>query len=73
MLNEPHLEKQALLWFDSVGYTRINHQERDDCHQVVLLSRLQASLQQINPSLPNVALELAIETLAHFQIKCTTS
>jgi type I restriction enzyme R subunit len=63
MLNEPHLEKQALLWFASVGYMQINHQERDDCHQVVLLPRLQASLQRINPSLPNVALELAIETL----------
>lgn len=63
MLNENHLEQQALLWFADSGYTLINHQPRDDYHQVILLSRLQASLQQINPSLPTIAIELAIETL----------
>lgn len=62
MLNENLLEQQTLSWFADNGYTIINP-GRDDYHQVVLFSRLQESLQRINPQLPLTAIELAIDVL----------
>jgi len=62
MLNENLLEQQTLSWFADNGYTVINP-DRDDYHQVVLFSRLQESLQRINPQLPLTAIELAIDVL----------
>ncbi|WP_064606725.1 type I restriction endonuclease subunit R [Photobacterium sp. J15] len=62
MITEDQLELQCLDWFKTLGYQYQNgydiapegdSPERDDYHQVALKSRLIASLERLNPTIPH--------------------
>jgi len=61
MLNESHVEEAAQVWFAELGYTILNGPdiapgevgaERDSFADVVLLGRLQAAIERLNPDIP---------------------
>lgn len=68
---EETLENALLSWFEELGYAREfgpdiapapdgSHPERDNYNQVVLVGRLQSALREINPGIPEIALDDAI-------------
>jgi type I restriction enzyme R subunit len=70
---EEALEAATVELFDELGWGTINayHEQcpdgmlgRDNESEVVLLSRLQSALRQLNPDLPAQAIDLAVEELA---------
>lgn len=72
MITEDQLEQLCLDWFRNGGYDCVfgpdiardgDTPERTDYHQVVLTSRLLAALQKINPHIPLVTLEEAVQTV----------
>ncbi|WP_240625297.1 type I restriction endonuclease subunit R [Halonotius pteroides] len=75
-MNEMELaEKPALQAFQNIGYDykpgselgpNSDEPERDSLSEVVLRDRLRAKLQELNPSLPNEAIEQAISKLIGF-------
>jgi type I restriction enzyme R subunit len=72
MLNEQQLEDLCIGWFQETGWRFVhgpdmapegNSPERVDYRQVILADRLLCALMQINPQLPQEALEQAVHTL----------
>ena len=70
---EDALETATVELFDELGWETVNayHEQcpggvlgRDNQGEVVLLSRLEPALQQLNPDLPTLAIELAVEEIA---------
>lgn len=68
-LTESDVEAAALAWFEALGYTAIHgadvapeqpNAERQSFADVVLIDRLRSALAQINPGIPNAALEEAL-------------
>ena len=68
-LTESDVEAAALAWFEDLGYTTIQgpdiapeqaNAERQSFADVVLIDRLRSALAQINPGIPNTALEEAL-------------
>jgi type I restriction enzyme R subunit len=67
---ESVVEEATLAWFEELGYTRLygpdispggaGRQERATHADVVLLSRLHAALERLNPTMPTDALEEAM-------------
>jgi len=71
-LLENVLEQTALDWFQGMGYNtafgpNISPDgpacEREDYDQVILLGRLQAALENINPNIPPEAIEEALRKM----------
>jgi len=72
-MTEDQLEQETLGWLEEVGYTVLrgtdiapdgDHPERSNYGQVVLLERLRAAVQRLNPDIPAVAREDAIQQVA---------
>ncbi|WP_105317566.1 type I restriction endonuclease subunit R [Thermus tenuipuniceus] len=73
---ESDVESAALAWLEAIGW-RIAHgpdiapnqllAERQDYREVVLNQRLRDALAQLNPDLPNEALEDAFRRLTHLE------
>ena len=70
---ETVLERTALDWFQSLGWATVfgpdispdgPGQERQDYDQVVLVRRLQAALENINPNIPQGPIEEAVRKIA---------
>lgn len=80
-MSQPHpdseeaLELEAMDLFSSLGWESVNCMQeiyginstlrRETRTQVVLIPRLRSASQQLNPDLPNEAIQLAIEELTH--------
>jgi type I restriction enzyme R subunit len=75
-LSETHVEEFTLETLQSLGYHYIHgpvlspdgdFPERSDYSQVVLLERLRASIQRLNPSIPKEAREQALKDVLRIQ------
>jgi len=73
-ITEEQLENLVLSWFAELGYTVINgydiapgtpEAERTDYRQVILRDRLRTKLIEINPDVPAVAIEDAIQQITN--------
>jgi type I restriction enzyme R subunit len=71
-ISEQTLEKLTLTWFEELGYTLLHGPniapgetaaERDDFTQVLLLSRLRAAIERLNPAMPEAGREEALRKL----------
>ena len=71
-MTETTLEQTALNWFESLGWQIVFGPdispdgpscERDDYDQVVLLGRLQTTLENINPNIPTDAISEAVRKI----------
>lgn len=69
-MTEDQLEQETLGWLAEVGYTPLfgpdispdgPDQERDDYHQVLLFERLRNAIARLNPGIPLVAREDALQ------------
>jgi len=69
-MTEDQLEQEALVWLADVGYSHVygpdiavdgSAPERSNYTQVVLVHRLRAAINRLNPLLPLVALEDALQ------------
>jgi type I restriction enzyme R subunit len=72
MITEDQLETHSLNWFTDLGYQSIHGSdiapdshapERDSWQEVILKPRLRSALYQLNPTLPDAAIEDAIHKL----------
>lgn len=75
-LSENHIETFTLETLQSLGYHYIqgpvlspdgDFPERQDYNEVVLIERLRASIQQLNPSIPHEAREQALKEVLRIQ------
>lgn len=73
-INEGQLENLVLSWFEELGYITKNgldiapeapEAERTDYRQVILRDRLRTKLIEINPEIPAVAVEDAIQQITN--------
>ncbi len=69
-MTEDQLEQETLGWLTDVGYTHLfgpeiapdgPQQERNDYRQVLLLERLRKAIDRLNPSIPLVARDSALQ------------
>jgi type I restriction enzyme R subunit len=69
-MTEDQLEQEALGWLKEVGYEHLfgpdiapdgSHPERNDYRQVILIERLRAAIQSLNPGVPDLAREDALQ------------
>jgi len=73
-ITEAHIEDTALTWFEGLGYQTIHgpdiapgeaDQERETYGDVVLVERLRAALERMNPNVPTDAREDALRQVVH--------
>lgn len=73
-ITEAHIEETALTWFEALGYQTVHGpdmapgepaQERETYGDVILVGRLQAALERINPPVPSDAREDALRKVLH--------
>ena len=73
-ITEDQLERQAVAWFRELGYAHVfapdlgpdgPFPERTDFRQVVLVGRLRAALQGLNPEVPAHKIAAAVQQLAN--------
>jgi type I restriction enzyme R subunit len=76
-MTEDQLEQEALGWLADVGYTPLfgpdiavdgDHPERSDYRQVLLLDRLRAAIDRLNPDIPLPAKEDAVKQVVDLGI-----
>ena len=76
-ITEDTLEQQTKIWFSEIGYSTIfgpdiasdsQNPERKDFSDVILAGRLRTAIQNINPSLPNIAVEETIRKVFLFDV-----
>jgi len=72
-INESIIEQTALAWFESIGYSVRSGPsispgepgvEREYYDQIVLLGRLQAGLENINPNIPTDTISEAVRKIS---------
>jgi type I restriction enzyme R subunit len=81
-MTEDQLEQETLGWLGSVGYTHLygpdiafdgNVPERSDYRQVLLLERLRAAINRLNPNIPLAARDDALKQVADLGITALLS
>ena len=75
-MTEDQLEQETLGWLADVGYTHVygpdiapdgNEPERSNYTQVVLVERLREAIQRLNPNVPQVAREDALQQVLNLE------
>lgn len=65
---ESNYEKAILEFFENLGYNRIlGYDVERDYYNPLYMDELEVALQQINPTLPVIAINEAIEKIQHFE------
>ncbi len=76
-MTEDQLELEVLGWLGEIGYTHHFgpdiaddgvHPERENYRQVILIGRLRAAIEQLNPSIPKSAREDALQQVLDLSI-----
>ncbi|MCH7575924.1 MAG: type I restriction endonuclease subunit R [Candidatus Marinimicrobia bacterium] len=76
-ITEAHIEETALKWFESLGYQTVHgpdiapgepDEERETYGAVILVARLRAALERINPAVPADALEDALRKVFEAEV-----
>jgi len=76
-ITEAHIEETALTWFEALGYETVHGpdmapgepaQERETYGDVILIGRLRAALERINPQVPEGAIEDAMRKVLEAEV-----
>ncbi len=76
-ISEDTLEQQAKIWFSEIGYLPLfgpdiasdgQNPERKDFSDVILTGRLRAAIKNINPNLPEVAVDETVRKTLLFDV-----